>query len=431
MFYLNKLRPVQYVVILFLSVILIGALILSLPITHMDGKEVTYIDDLFTSISAVCVTGLVAVDISEYFNLFGRIIIAVLIQIGGLGVTSIGAIFILIAQRKFGLYQRLLLMEGLNLNSLSGSVRLIKYVLKFTLIVELIGMVLSFIVFSKDYPFWSALGISAFHSVATFNNSGLDILDGSHSLLVYRENVLLYVTTIGLSLIGGFGFVPMIEIYSKRQFRKFSLDTKVIMIMTSLLIGIGTLLLMVTEHFSLSDALFYSISACTAGITMLPISNFSSASLLILMILMFIGTSPGSTGGGIKTTTFFTIIQSIKGIATNTPVTAFKRRIPTDSIIKAFSIFCLAISINIVSTLVILFLESDFTFTEVLFEVVSATATIGLSLGITSELGDFSKLILGITMFIGRVGPLSIACIWSYQKMAPRFNYPEEQVTIG
>lgn len=431
MFYLNKLRPVQYVVILFLSVILIGALILSLPITHMDGKEVTYIDALFTSISAVCVTGLVAVDISEYFNLFGRIIIAVLIQIGGLGVTSIGAIFILIAQRKFGLYQRLLLMEGLNLNSLSGSVRLIKYVLKFTLIVELIGMVLSFIVFSKDYPFWSALGISAFHSVATFNNSGLDILDGSHSLLVYRENVLLYVTTIGLSLIGGFGFVLMIEIYSKRQFRKFSLDTKVIMIMTSLLIGIGTLLLMVTEHFSLSDALFYSISACTAGITMLPISNFSSASLLILMILMFIGTSPGSTGGGIKTTTFFTIIQSIKGIATNTPVTAFKRRIPTDSIIKAFSIFCLAISINIVSTLVILFLESDFTFTEVLFEVVSATATIGLSLGITSELGDFSKLILGITMFIGRVGPLSIACIWSYQKMAPRFNYPEEQVTIG
>ena len=431
MFYLNKLRPVQYVVILFLSVILIGALILSLPITHMDGKEVTYIDALFTSISAVCVTGLVAVDISEYFNLFGRIIIAVLIQIGGLGVTSIGAIFILIAQRKFGLYQRLLLMEGLNLNSLSGSVRLIKYVLKLTLIVELIGMVLSFIVFSKDYPFWSALGISAFHSVATFNNSGLDILDGSHSLLVYRENVLLYVTTIGLSLIGGFGFVPMIEIYSKRQFRKFSLDTKVIMIMTSLLIGIGTLLLMVTEHFSLSDALFYSISACTAGITMLPISNFSSASLLILMILMFIGTSPGSTGGGIKTTTFFTIIQSIKGIATNTPVTAFKRRIPTDSIIKAFSIFCLAISINIVSTLVILFLESDFTFTEVLFEVVSATATIGLSLGITSELGDFSKLILGITMFIGRVGPLSIACIWSYQKMAPRFNYPEEQVTIG
>lgn len=431
MFYLNKLRPVQYVVILFLSVILIGALILSLPITHMDGKEVTYINALFTSISAVCVTGLVAVDISEYFNLFGRIIIAVLIQIGGLGVTSIGAIFILIAQRKFGLYQRLLLMEGLNLNSLSGSVRLIKYVLKFTLIVELIGMVLSFIVFSKDYPFWSALGISAFHSVATFNNSGLDILDGSHSLLVYRENVLLYVTTIGLSLIGGFGFVPMIEIYSKRQFSKFSLDTKVIMIMTSLLIGIGTLLLMVTEHFSLSDALFYSISACTAGITMLPISNFSSASLLILMILMFIGTSPGSTGGGIKTTTFFTIIQSIKGIATNTPVTAFKRRIPTDSIIKAFSIFCLAISINIVSTLVILFLESDFTFTEVLFEVVSATATIGLSLGITSELGDFSKLILGITMFIGRVGPLSIACIWSYQKMAPRFNYPEEQVTIG
>lgn len=431
MFYLNRLRPVQYVAIIFLLVILIGSLILFLPLTHLEGKEVTYMDALFTSISAVCVTGLVVIDISEHFNLFGRITIAMLIQIGGLGVTSVGAMFILIAQRKFGVYQRLLLMEGMNFNSLSGSVRFIKYVLKFTLVIELIGFVLSFIVFVQDYPFWKALEISSFHSVSTFNNSGLDILDESHSLLTYRNNLLLYVTTISLSLIGGFGFVPIIEIYSKRQFKRFSLDTKVIILMTSLLLIVGSFLLMITEHFNLLDAFFYSVSACTAGITTLPLNQFSSASLLLLMIMMFIGSSPGSTGGGIKTTTFFTIITSIKGIATNTPVTAFKRRIPTDSIIKAFSIFCLAISINVVSTVAILLLESEFSFTEVLFEVVSATATIGLSLGITSKLSDLSQLILGITMFIGRLGPLSIACIWSYQKMGPRFNYPEEQVTIG
>ena len=431
MFYFNRLRPVQYVVIIFLLVTLIGSFILFLPLTHLEGKEVTYVDALFTSISAVCVTGLVVVDISEHFNLFGRIVVAMLIQIGGLGVTSVGAMFILIAQRKFGVYQRLLLMEGLNFNSLSGSVRFIKYVLKFTLVIELIGFILSFIVFFQDYPFLKALEISLFHSVSSFNNSGLDILDEAHSLLTYKNNLLLYVTTISLSLIGGFGFLPMIEIYSKRQFKKFSLDTKVIILMTSLLLIVGTFLLMITEQFHLLDAFFYSVSACTAGITTIPLDQFSSASLLLLMILMFIGSSPGSTGGGIKTTTFFPIIKSIKGIATNTPVTAFKRRIPTDSIIKSFSIFCLAIMINVISTVAILVLESEFSFTEVLFEVVSATATIGLSLGITPKLSDLSQLILGITMFIGRVGPLSIACIWSYQKMGPRFNYPEEQVTIG
>ncbi len=431
MFYRKKFSPHQYIALVFMFVIVVGSIILFLPLTHLSGVQVSYIDALFTTISAVCVTGLVVVDISEHFNIFGRIVIAILIQIGGLGVTTIGAAFILIAQKKFGLYHRLLLMEGINFNSLSGIVRLIKYVLKFTLVVELIGMILSFIVFSKDYPFWSALGVSAFHSIATFNNSGLDILDGSHNLMFYYDNILLYITTSGLSLIGGLGFVAIVEIYKKRQFKKFSIDTKIIIVMTSTLLAIGTLLLKITEGFTLFDALFYSISACTAGVTMIPISDFSQAGLLILMVLMFIGTSPGSTGGGIKTTTFFTIIQSIKGIATNTPVTAFKRRIAANSIIKAFSIFVLAIMLNCLSTFLILLIESNVTFTEVLFEVVSATATIGLSTGITSNLHAISKLILCITMFIGRLGPLSIACIWAYQTAAPKFNYPEEQITIG
>ena len=186
-----------------------------------------------------------------------------------------------------------------------------------------------------------------------------------------------------------------------------------------------------TEGFSWMDAFFHSVSARTAGFSTVPIGSFTHAGLLVLSVLMFIGASPGSTGGGIKTTTFFTIIQSIKGIATNTPVTAFKRRIPADSIIKAFSIFTLAIMVITTSTLLILIVEPNLTFIEVFVEVVSAAGTVGLSTGITPDLSVISKLILCVTMFIGRLGPLSIACVWAYQKAAPKFNYPEEQITIG
>lgn len=427
----NKLQPTQYVVLGFFLVILTGSILLVLPFMHMKGAHVSYIDALFTATSAVSVTGLIAVDTAEHFNVLGRIIIALLIQIGGLGVTSVGAAFILMMHKKFGLHHRLLLMEGMNFRSLSGVVRLVKYVLKFTLIVELIGMMLSFIVFSRDYPFWSALGISAFHSVAAFNNAGFDILGGGQNLIPYRESILLNLTTAGLIIIAGLGYVTTVEIYVKRNFKKLSMNTKIVVIMTLTLLIVGTILLKITEGFSWMDAFFHSVSARTAGFCTVPIGSFTHAGLLVLSVLMFIGASPGSTGGGIKTTTFFTIIRSIRGIATNTPVTAFKRRIPADSIIKAFSIFTLAIMVITTSTLLILMAEPKLTFIEVFVEVVSAAGTVGLSAGITSGLSVFSKLVLCLTMFIGRLGPLSIACIWAYQKAAPKFNYPEEQITIG
>ena len=427
----NKLQPTQYVVLGFFLVILIGSILLVLPFMHIEGAKVSYIDALFTATSAVSVTGLIAVDTAEHFNVLGRIIIALLIQIGGLGVASVGAAFILMMHKKFGLHHRLLLMEGMNFQSLSGVVRLVRYVLKFTLIVEFIGMMLSFIVFSKDYPFWSALGISAFHSVAAFNNAGFDILGGGQNLIPYRESILLNLTTAGLIIIAGLGYVTTVEIYVKRNFKKLSMNTKIVVIMTLTLLIVGTILLKITEGFSWMDAFFHSVSARTAGFCTVPIGSFTHAGLLVLSVLMFIGASPGSTGGGIKTTTFFTIIRSIRGIATNTPVTAFKRRIPADSIIKAFSIFTLAIMVITTSTLLILMAEPKLTFIEVFVEVVSAAGTVGLSAGITSGLSIFSKLVLCLTMFIGRLGPLSIACIWAYQKAAPKFNYPEEQITIG
>lgn len=431
MFQFNKVRPVQYVVLGFLLVILVGSILLALPITHLEGVDVHYIDALFTATSAVSVTGLIAIDTADHFNVFGRFIIAILIQIGGLGVTSIGAAFILISQRKFGLRQRILLKEGLNVDSLGGVVRLVKSVLKMTLIIELVGFILSFIVFSRDYPIWSALGISAFHSVAAFNNAGFDILGNLQNLIPYRDSLLLNVTTAGLIIAGGFGFVTISEIIKKRQYKKFSMNTKIVLLMTISLLIIGTLLLKMTEGISWMDAFFFSTSARTAGFSTISVGNFSQTGLLILMVLMFIGASPGSTGGGIKTTTFFAILMSIKGISTNTPVTAFKRRIPAESLVKAFSIFILAISVICLNTFLVLVVQPELQFLDVLFEVVSAIGTVGLSVGITPELNVLSKLIICLTMFIGRLGTLTIASVWAYRMAATTFNYPEERITIG
>ncbi len=431
MFQFNKVRPVQYVVLGFLLVILVGSILLALPITHLEGVDVQYIDALFTATSAVSVTGLIAIDTADHFNVFGRFIIAILIQIGGLGVTSIGAAFILISQRKFGLRQRILLKEGLNVDSLGGVVRLVKSVLKMTLIIELVGFILSFIVFSRDYPIWSALGISAFHSVAAFNNAGFDILGNLQNLIPYRDSLLLNLTTAGLIIAGGFGFVTISEIIKKRQYKKFSMNTKIVLLMTISLLIIGTLLLKMTEGISWMDAFFFSTSARTAGFSTISVGDFSQTGLLILMVLMFIGASPGSTGGGIKTTTFFAILMSIKGISTNTPVTAFKRRIPAESLVKAFSIFILAISVICLNTFLVLVVQPELQFLDVLFEVVSAIGTVGLSVGITPDLNVLSKLIICLTMFIGRLGTLTIASVWAYRMAATTFNYPEERITIG
>ncbi len=431
MFQFNKIRPVQYVVLGFLFVILVGSILLVLPITHLEGVDVHYIDALFTATSAVSVTGLIAIDTADHFNVFGRFIIAILIQIGGLGVTSVGAAFILISQRKFGLRQRILLKEGLNVDGLGGVVRLVKSVLKMTLIIELVGFILSFIVFSQDYPFWSAIGISAFHSVAAFNNAGFDILGDLQNLIPYRDSLLLNLTTAGLIIAGGFGFVTISEILKKQHYKKYSMNTKVVILMTISLLIIGTLLLKLTEGFGWMDSFFFSTSARTAGFSTISVGDFSQTGLLILMVLMFIGASPGSTGGGIKTTTFFAILMSIKGISTNTPVTAFKRRIPAESLVKAFSIFILAISVICLNTFLVLVVQPELKFLDVLFEVVSAIGTVGLSVGITPELNLLSKLIICLTMFIGRLGTLTIASVWAYRMAATTFNYPEERITIG
>ncbi len=422
--------PGRLIVLGFALVILIGAGLLLLPISVRDGAEVGFIDALFTSTSAVCVTGLIAIDVYDHFTAFGQTIVAALIQIGGLGVTSVGVGLILAARKRVGLKGRELVKESLNVDSFKGMVRLVKSVLMMTLCFELAGMLLSFITFSQHYPFTRALGMSAFHSIAAFNNSGFDIVGGLQNLIPFQSDVLLNLTTCGLIIFGGLGFLVILDILKKRSFRRLTLHSKIVLTTTAVLLIVGTLLLKATEDISWLGAFFQSVSARTAGFSTYPIGSFTNAGLFTLIVLMFIGASPGSTGGGIKTSTFFVLMQQVRSLFTKRHLGAFKRSISAETLSKASVISLLSILLCCAGTFLLCIMEPEYSFIQLLFEEVSAFGTVGLSTGITPELGSAAKLVLIITMFAGRVGMFTLLSIW-IDRPAPNAHYTEESVTIG
>ena len=414
----------------FALVILTGALILLLPISVRPGVEVTFVDALFTSTSAVCVTGLIAIDTADHFTAFGQGVVAVLIQIGGLGVTSVGAGLILAAGKRMGIKGRVLVKEALNVDSSKGLVRLVKAVLTMTLCFEVVGAILSFLVFSQDYPLPHAIGISIFHSIAAFNNSGFDILGGLRNLIPYQTNVLLNLTTCGLIIFGGLGFLVILDILKHRRFRKLTLHSKIVISTTVVLLVSGTLLLKLTEDITWLGAFFHSVSARTAGFSTYSIGTFSNAGLFILCILMFVGASPGSTGGGIKTSTFFVLLQDIRSVFSKKYVGAFHRNIAKATVGKAYIITSLSMTVVCIGTVLVSILQPEYSLIQVLFEVVSAFGTVGLSTGITPDLLDASKLIIIAIMFIGRLGAFTLISMW-IERPEPNARYTEENVPVG
>ena len=428
--FIRKQSPARLISLGFATVILIGALLLKLPVSIRDGAVVSWIDALFTSTSAVCVTGLIVIDTAEHFSVFGRTVVAILIQIGGLGVTSVGVGIILAAGKRVGYKERVLVKEALNVSGIKGMVLLVRSVLLVTLGFEGAGVILSYISFAQHYPPLDAFGISLFHSVAAFNNSGFDILGGLTNLIPYQDDILLNLTTSGLIIFGGLGFLVILEVGRKRSFRKLSLHSKVVIIMAAVLLAVGTISLKCTEDITWLGAFFQSVSARTAGFSSYPIGKFTSAGLFVLIILMFVGASPGSTGGGIKTSTFFVILNSIKCTATNQHCTAFKRKIPDKVVFKAFIITILSGMVVCVSTFTMCLLEPQCTFIQLLFECVSAFGTVGLSTGITPGLSAIGKFVLILTMYIGRTGALTIVTMWSFKEPTSAV-FTEENITIG
>ena len=429
--FLRRQPPGRLIALGFAAVILLGSVLLIMPFSVQEGVEVRYIDTLYTSTSAVCVTGLIAIDAGDTFTPLGQAILAGLIQVGGLGVTSVGAGIIIAMGKRIDLKGRTLIREASNVDSSSGLVRLVKAILLTTLIFELAGAALSFLVFVQDYPPVRALGISLFHSIAAFNNSGFDILGNFQNLIPYRDDLLLNLVTCGLIFFGGIGFLVIREVWQKRFcWRKLSMHSRVVISVSVVLIVMGALLIKLTEDVTWLGAFFHSVSARTAGFSTYPLGEFNDTGLLVLAVLMFIGASPGSTGGGIKTSTFFALIQGIKSAATNKSEKAFRFAVPRDAFRKASVITLLALCVVIVGTYLMLIFDPQVTSMQALFEVVSAFGTVGLSTGITAGLSDASKLLSILIMYIGRLGPLTIASMW-YFSHGERTRFPDGNLAIG
>ncbi len=435
---MKRLSPGQIIALGFAALIVIGSGLLLLPCCLRPDVHIDYIDALYTSTSAVCVTGLLTVDPGTAFTPLGQFILALLIQIGGLGVTTVGAGVMLAVGRKIDLKGRNLIRESGNLDNGKGAIRFVRSVLLTTLTIELLGAALSFPVFYRDYALPQAIGYSLFHAIAAFNNSGFDILGASgtlhanNNLFAYHGDVLLNLVTIGLIVFGGIGFLVIKEMLQNRwRWKKYSMHARVVLTMTAVLLLAGTLLLKLTEQSeSWLGAFFHSVSARTAGFSTTAIGSYSDAGLLVMCVLMFIGASPGSTGGGIKTTTFFVLVQAIKAAATNRSEKAFRYAIPRELFRKAAVIALLGLGIVIASTFLLLCMEPAVTFIDALFESVSAFATVGLSTGITATLSTGSKLLSIMMMYIGRLGPMTVATLWYFSK-GDRVRYPEGNIAIG
>ena len=433
MFFINFLKkqpPGRLIAMGFAFVILTGAVVLVLPVSVWPDAEVSFVDALFTSTSAVCVTGLIAIDVADHFTPFGQAVVAVLIQIGGLGVTSVGVGLILAAGKRVSIRGRLLAKEALNVDSFQGIVKLVRAVLFMTLFFETLGAVLSFIVFIQDYPPLRALGISVFHSIAAFNNSGFDILGGLRNLIPYQDNILLNLTTAGLIIFGGIGFLVILDVMKQKRFKKLTLHSKVVITSSITLIVVGTLLLKATEDITWLGAFFQSVSARTAGFSTYTIGEFTNAGLFVLCVLMFIGASPGSTGGGIKTSTFFVLVQAARSIFVKRPLSSFRRNISPENLSKAYLVTILSLGVVCIATFLMCILEPDCTFIQLLFEVISAFGTVGLSTGITPGLSVTGKLVIILVMYTGRIGAFTLLSMW-IEHPEPNARYTQEAVTIG
>lgn len=422
-------------------IIIIGSLLLMLPISSVSGKVTPFNESLFTATSAVCVTGLVVHDTGSYWSTFGQAIILILIQIGGLGVITVAASFALLSGRKISLMQRSTMQEAIAAPKIGGIVRLTGFVLKATLIFELSGAVIMMPVLCKDYGV-KGVWLAVFHSISAFCNAGFDILgtDTSKyvSLTQYVNCTSINLAVIFLIVIGGIGFLTWEDIYTnKLHFRRYRMQSKVILITSAILIIVPALYFFFFDLNNLPikqrilSSLFQSVTTRTAGFNTVDLTALQEPSVATMIVLMIIGGSPGSTAGGIKTTTVAVLIaNSLATFGRKDSSHFFKRRIDNQVVKNASTILIMYLVLSFTGAVAISTAEK-IPFLKCLFETSSAIGTVGLTLGITPELGLFSQLILILLMFCGRVGGLTLiyAAISNTKKNISK--YPLEHITVG
>lgn len=431
-----KISPYIKIFLTFIAVIIVGAIFLVLPFSTTNGN-LPFIDALFMSTSSICVTGLSVVsNLSVEFTFFGQFVILILMIIGGLGFLTFTTFFFVIIGTKIGVTDRFLMKEAWNLDTTKGVIKLVKNIVLCALGIQVFGSIINYFILVKPFGWIKAIWISIFQSVSAFNNVGFDILGSNNSMIGFSNNILLNLTTMFLIIVGGIGFVTLFDILKNKRWSKLNTSTKVIVIITPILVVFGGILIKLCMYGKITwlQAFFQSVACRTAGFSTINMSEINTAVYVILITLMFIGGSPCSTAGGIKTTTFFVLVVSVFKFSMGKKPTIFKRRISDQTIIKAFSLFTFSVMYILLATIGVSLFDSALSFREVLFEVVSAFGTVGFSMGITSSLSIGSKIILIISMFLGRLGPLTIMNTMNKNWLntdIQTIDYVEEKIIVG
>lgn len=440
-----KLSPYILILLSFAIMMFLGAFLLCLPLAQISGKSGNFLENLFTATSALCVTGLVVNDISITYTIFGKIVILILIQLGGLGVLTVSSMVILSISRKMGYYTKKIVSEDINYNILTEIPRYLKNVSIVVFGIEFVGAVLLFFEFSKKLPFIQAVGYSIFHSVSAFCNAGFALF--SNNMENYTGNILINFVITSLIILGGLGFAAILDVYNviKKTRRKLSTSTHLAIAMTIFLICFGAIMTFILEYsnkgtignLSLHDKLlssyFQSVTLRTAGFQTVDLATLTTPTIIIYLFLMFIGASPGSTGGGLKTTTLGILLLGVMNAITGKEDIEYRRRrLSWQTFNKACAILMLSLFYLFVMIIIMSIFDSSKGFLPLLFELISAFGTVGLSMGVTAKLSIISKLIIILTMYIGRVGPLTIMYALSKKKYREgKYKYPEETILIG
>jgi len=441
---INKLNPPKALVLGFAIIILIGTFFLTLPVATVDANGLSFLDALFTATSATCVTGLVVVDTGDTFSIFGELVILFLIQIGGLGFMTFATFLFLLLGKKISLKERLLLKEAFNNVTIAGLVKLVKRILLFTALIELIGGFILSIRFSFDMPVGKAFYFGFFHAISNFNNAGFDIMGNFKSLTEYADDPFVVFTICALITIGGLGFIVINELFEYRRTKRLSVHTKIVLTTTFILTIGSTLLIFLFEYNNsktigpLSEwgkilgSLYQAVTPRTAGSNTLPIGDLTHSTLFLIIWLMFIGGGSGSTAGGIKITTFAVLVATMwSQIRGKEDVVLFKRRIVNETILKALTVSLCGMVIVVVVTIILSITEQKHSFMMYLFEATSAFGTVGLSMGLTPELSPVGRLLIILTMFAGRLGPLTIAFAITKRRKSEAFRHLKGNIMIG
>ena len=446
MFFKNKsFSPYMTILLSFVIVTVLGGILLSLPISVNYGKSVKLIDGFFIATSAICVTGLSSIDIGGVYNTFGQIIILILIQLGGLGVITFTSVIIIMISKKIGYYTKKIVQEDINIDTTFRIEEYVKKVIFSVILIEFIGAVVLFFEFIKRFSFFKAVYYSLFHSVSAFCNAGFALF--SDNLYGFKNSFLINITIPLLIFLGGIGFSTILNCYNvfTKKEKRLTLTTKLSIKISIFLIIAGTVAMFILEYSNkstignlsfvqkLEASFFQSVSTRTAGFNTISILGLKRSTSLLFIILMFIGASPGSTGGGIKTTTFGLIALGTWATLKNKDGIEYdKRSISWRIYSKAIAILFISLIYTTICIFLLILFERNKNFLDLVFEVYSAFGTVGLSRDLTPSLSDISKFILIVTMFVGRVGPLTITLALSKSNLKKgHYTYPQENILIG